>query len=274
VEGVSGRCAQYTPAYVELAYTLYRLFGWGMRQVSGYLADYWASQHLELPVPSFGHLCDLFAALNVSVTRRCDRLAERLKDGESVSLIVDSTGLRFSHAREWYEVKYGTSPDRTPWRKLHISMNLDWDIHATKVTDTTVGDSPAMDDLLAKTADVKVEKVLADGAYYDTLRNETLLKNGTFPVIPPPANAVVGKGGLHDQLVDYIERKGTIYAFHKKYGYGLRSRVEAQFSRIKRCIGNTLLTRKIESQENEGVVVANIINFWNSLGMCVSVKNA
>jgi len=43
----------------------------------------------------------------------------------------------------------------------------------------------------------------------------------------------------------------TIYAFHKKYDYGLLSLVEAQISRIKRCIGATLLTQKLESQKRE-----------------------
>jgi hypothetical protein len=43
----------------------------------------------------------------------------------------------------------------------------------------------------------------------------------------------------HDQIVKYIDEKG-IYAFHKKYGYGVRALVEAQISRIKRCIGATL----------------------------------
>jgi hypothetical protein len=50
--------------------------------------------------------------------------------------------------------------------------------------------------------------------------------------------------------------------------------VEAQISRIKRCIGAKLLTQKLESQEREGVVIANIINLWNSFGRPVSVKNA
>jgi hypothetical protein len=37
--------------------------------------------------------------------------------------------------------------------------------------------------------------------------------------------------------VQYIKDKGSIYAFHKKYDYGLRALVEAQISRIKRCNG-------------------------------------
>ncbi|WP_216674902.1 transposase [Paraburkholderia elongata] len=54
----------------------------------------------------------------------------------------------------------------------------------------------------------------------------------------------------------------------------MRSRVEAQISRIKRCIGATLLTQKIASQEREGVIIANLINLWNAFGKPVSVKNA
>ena len=38
------------------------------------------------------------------------------------------------------------------------------------------------------------------------------------------------------------------------------------------CIGSHLLTQKIESQKNEGIIIGNIINLWNSFGMCVSVK--
>ncbi|WP_240975353.1 transposase [Paraburkholderia aromaticivorans] len=56
--------------------------------------------------------------------------------------------------------------------------------------------------------------------------------------------------------------------------YGLRSLVEAQISRIKRYTGAKLLTQKLESQEREGVVIANIINLWNSFGRPVSFKNA
>ncbi|WP_256927965.1 hypothetical protein [Caballeronia sordidicola] len=120
-----------------------------------------------------------------------------------------------------------------------------------------------------------VDRVIADGSYYSIERGEALSRAGITPVTPPPAHAVVhgaGQTGWHDELVKYIKDKG-IYAFHKKYGYGLRSRVEAQISRIKRCLVATLLTQKIASQECEGVIIANIINLWNSFGRPVCVKN-
>ena len=103
--GVSGREPTYTAAYIELIYTFYRLFGWGMRQTTGYMEDLWATRGLDIAVPSFGQLCDRFAALEVSVTQRCTQLARRLACGEAISIIVDSTGLSFGRASEWYEQK-------------------------------------------------------------------------------------------------------------------------------------------------------------------------
>lgn len=73
-------------------------------------------------------------------------------------------------------------------------------------------------------------------------------------------------------MVQYIKDKGTIYAFHKKHNYGVRSRIEAQFSRIKRSIGATLKTHTMSSQKREAIIIANLINRWNSFGQCVSVK--
>ncbi|WP_232443298.1 hypothetical protein [Burkholderia ubonensis] len=54
----------------------------------------------------------------------------------------------------------------------------------------------------------------------------------------------------------------------------LRQNLESQISRIKRCIGARLLTRRLESQQCEGVIIANLLNLWNAFGRPVCVKNA
>lgn len=273
VTGVSGRSASYQPSYIQLIYTFYRLFGWGMRQITGYMEDYWERLQLDIPVPSFGHLSDLFSQLKVDIKQRCERLARQLASGQPVSLIIDSTGLSFGRASQWYEVKYGKKASRLPWRKAHLAMDELMNIHKLVITDTEVSDHEVMD--RAVPTDVAVDRIVADGAYYSIERVQDLVGRGILPVIPPPAHAVVhGKESteVHDELVRYIQDKG-IYAFQKKYGYGVRSLVESQISRIKRCIGPNLLTQKIESQENEGIIIANLINHWNSLGRPVCVKN-
>lgn len=39
VEGVAGREPEYRIPYIQLIYTFYRLFDWGLRQITGYFED-------------------------------------------------------------------------------------------------------------------------------------------------------------------------------------------------------------------------------------------
>jgi len=123
VRGVSGRALTYTNAYIELIYTFYRLFGWAMRQITGFMEEYWRLRGLEIAVPSFGQLSERFATLAVPVRQRCQRVADRLANDEAISLIVDSTGMSFGRASEWHRQKYGRDASRTPWRKVHLSID-------------------------------------------------------------------------------------------------------------------------------------------------------
>jgi hypothetical protein len=143
-----------------------------MRQITGYMEDFWATRGLDIPVPSSGQLCDRFAELEVDVRQRCAHLARRLARGEAISMIVDSTGLSFGRASEWYEQKYGHKAARTPWRKMHLSIDAEMNVHAIRITTTEVSDSEAMHIVLP--ADVPVDRVIADGAYYSIELTEAL----------------------------------------------------------------------------------------------------
>lgn len=275
ITGFSGQQPTFKAAYTELIYTFYRLFGWGLRQIAGYFEDLWQTKGLDILVPSFGHLSDLFSILPLKVRQFCDKLAKRVSQGESITLILDSTGFRFGKASHWYETKYGKPCEQKPWRKMHLSIDPEMNTHALEITDYQASDLEIMGSLIPENESQPVDKVIADGGYYSKEGFEELHNKGIIPVIPPPPNSVVHGHQTttwHDKIVQYIKDKGTVYAFHKKYGYGVRALVEAQISRIKRCIGSTFKTQKIDSQKREGIVIANIINRWNSFGKCVCVK--
>ncbi|WP_221623072.1 transposase [Burkholderia sp. Bp8986] len=163
--GVPGRESTYTVAYIQLIFTFYRLFGWGMRQITGYMEDYWATRGLDIAVPSCGQLCDRFAALEVTLTQRCERAVRRLARGEVVSLIIDSSDLRFGHAGQWHKVKYGRDASRTPWRKMQLAIDPDMNLHlhTLRITDTQVSDSEGLEAILAE--GLSPGRVIADGAY-------------------------------------------------------------------------------------------------------------
>lgn len=273
IKGESGRLPTYLTPYVQFIYTLYRLFVWGQRQITGYLEDLWKSKNLDIAVPSFGHLCDLFANVPIKVKQFCNKLCQRINNGESIDLIVDSTGLSFGKASHWYETKYNKPCNNKPWKKMHIAIDPEMNVHAIEITDYESSDIEGLDQLIPEGLEIK--KLIADGGYYSIAGTQRLNDQGITPVIPPPKHAVVHEQNAtawHDKIVQYIKDKGSVYAFHKKYGYGKRALVESQISRIKRCIGSSLLTQNTDLQKLEGVTIANIINQWNSFGSCVSVK--
>lgn len=272
-KGMPGRTALYSGAYIEIIFIHYRLFGWGMRQITGYFEDLWEGKNLDIAVPSFGTLSDLFTSISLETKQFCNNLKRRLDAGEDISLILDATAMRFGRSSHWYETKYNKVCKNRPWSKMHMSMDLEMNVHAIEITDNFVSDIVMQESLIPE--DITIDKIIADGGYYSIDGVERLYLNGITPVIPPPCDAVIrGKpdSAWHDKIVSYIKTKGTVYAFHKKYGYGLRALIEAQFSRIKRCIGSSLLTENDTSKKAEGIIIGNIINLWNSFGQCDSVK--
>lgn len=245
-----------------------------MPQMTGFMQEYWRLRGPDIPVPSFGQLSERFATLTVSVQQRCQQVADRLAKGETISLIVDSTGMNFGRASEWYRRKCGRDARQTPWRKVHLAIDPEMNVQAISVTGTEVSDVAELDAVLA--VDANVDCVIADGAYYNIAQTEAWSSSGVLPVIPPPVNAIVHDQPTtrwHDQVVEYIQDKG-IHAFHKKFGYSQRTLVEAQILRIKRCIGARLLMRRLEPQQREGVIIANLVNRWNSFGKAVCVQQS
>ena len=187
--------------------------------------------------------------------------------------LADSTGLRSSKASHWYETKYGKPCAQRPWHKLHLSIDPEMNVHGLEITDYEASDHEMLDDIIHE--GIQINKIIADGGYYSIEQGERLYRKGIIPVIVPPAHAVVHAKpttSWHDKAVQYIKDKGSVYAFHKKYDYNRRSLVEAQISRIKRCIGPSLKTQRAASQKREGIIIANIINQWNAFGKCVCVK--
>ena len=64
--------------------------------------------------------------------------------------IVDSTGLKICGEGEWHTRKHGEKRRKRwkSWKKLHIAVDEDGRILATKVTDSPVQDPSQVPDLL------------------------------------------------------------------------------------------------------------------------------
>jgi hypothetical protein len=69
-----------------------------MRQITGYMEDLWETKGLDIPVPSFGHLSDLFRNMPIKIKHYCEKAVRKAHTGEKATLIADSTGMRFDKA--------------------------------------------------------------------------------------------------------------------------------------------------------------------------------
>jgi D-aminopeptidase len=112
-------------------------------------------------------------------------VAERLRNGEAINLVADSSGMKFGRASEWHRQKYGRDASQTPWRKMHLSIDSQINVQQIAITEDNVSDEAGLNAMLA--VDANVDCVIADGAYYSITQNEAWSACGVLPVIPPPA---------------------------------------------------------------------------------------
>ncbi len=102
----------------------------------------------------------------MKIRQFCETLKARIASGEAIDLILDSTGLRFGKASHWYETKYGKPCVNTPWRRMHLSMDPEMNMHRLEITGLESSDIGMMDPLVPTDEEQKIGKIIADGAYY------------------------------------------------------------------------------------------------------------
>ena len=131
---------------------------------------------LDWPVPDYTTLCRRQKTLAVQIQYR-------RADGP-LTLLVDSTCIKFLGDGEWHARKHGPLR-RRQWRKVHLAMDAATsDIRAVEFTSSKEGDSPTLPALLAQIPDgEQIGSVTADGAY-DTRRcHAAILGHGATATI-------------------------------------------------------------------------------------------
>ena len=132
---------------------------------------------LDWPVPDSSRLCRRQTTLKVQIP--CRRL------GGPLSLLADSTGIKFPGDGEWQARKHGVQ-GRRQWRKVHLAMDTATsDIRAVKFTPGREGDSPVLPGLLGQIPEgEETGSGAADGAC-DTRRcHSAIIARGGTAIIP------------------------------------------------------------------------------------------
>jgi hypothetical protein len=203
------------------------------------------------------------------------RNIDRLPDGP-VCFIVDSTGLKVCGQGEWHSRKYGEKRYKR-WKKLHIGVDKNGWIMASKVTEGYEQDPSQVPGLLEQ-VDRQIDCFVGDGIYDREPVYEAVCQHssGASMVVPPRKDAVPSSDSTRvlsqrNQHISTIERMGRS-DWRRRSGYYLQSHVENTFSRFKRIIGGQLRSKHDEAQRREASIGCAILNKMLEIGRPVSYR--
>jgi len=255
----------YSDNAIEIILTLKEVFHLTNRSAEGFVRSLFQMMKIDLPVPDHSTLSKRGKTLKVKLPK---------KASGSLSLVLDSTGLKIYGEGEWKVRKHGYSKRRT-WRKLHLGADLEnGEIQAVLLTENSVSDDATVKELLEQ-IEQELLACAADGAYdkrkvYDALNEHS---PGVEILIPPRKNARIWQHGnskaerlKRDENLRYIRKHGR-QQWKKDSEYHMRSLVETAMFRLKTIFGDELSARQLETQTTQALIRCLALNRMTHLGM-------
>jgi hypothetical protein len=253
----------YSDIAIETSLTLRLVFHLPLRQAEGFLKSILKLMDLYLPCPDHTTVSRRNRTVNI------ERHTRRLPDGP-VHFIVDSTGLKIYGQGEWHAKKHG-GRRRKRWKKLHLGVDENGRILASKVTDGHEQDPFQLPDLLAQ-VDREIDLFVGDGSYDQEAVYEAVGHHspGAEVIVPPRKDAVLPHHtnnipSHRDLHIAEIRAKGRS-EWKRQSGYYLQSHAENAFFRYKKIIGGRLRAKNDEAQKREAVIGCAILNRMLEMG--------
>jgi hypothetical protein len=258
----------YSALAITTALTLRAVFRLALRQTEGLIGSIIRLLGLDLAVPDHSTLSRRAETVQVPRPR---------SSREPVHLLVDSTGLKLCGPGEWLVEKHGTRTRRS-WRKLHLGVDADTgEIMAVGLTDNDDDDGGQVGPLLDQVTR-PVVSFIGDGAFdRDDVYDEVAKRHPDAAVIVPPRSSGVLSETAEtaptqrDRHLQFIGERGRM-AWQKASGYNWRALVEADISRYKRVIGDTLRSRTDARRATEVGIAVRALNRMLKLGRPESVR--
>ncbi len=245
------------------------VFGLAYRQVRGFTVGLLSLLQLdELKVPSYTQINRRFRALDIA--------AFAIPKRGSLTIAIDSTGVKVYGEGEWKCRKQGWSKRRT-WRKLHLGVDPETNfIHCPTTTTNAESDVSQISELLDQVED-QIDEVYLDGAYDSAACIDALLERTIKAVIPPQRGAVEWYRAQVGDLADYprnvairrIEEIGRA-EWKKEAGYHRRSLSETAMYRYKTIFGPRQYSRSLSTQIQENKMKIKALNQMTGYGMPIS----
>ena len=264
---------KYSDTCIETIMMFKTVFRLAYRQARGFTLGILKLMNLEhLDVPSFTQVNRRFRVMDI--------VPFKIPKSGSITIAIDSTGVKVYGEGEWKCRKHGWSKRRT-WRKLHLGVDPDTGfIHCHTTTTNAQSDESQVADLLDQ-VEVEIDEVYMDGAYDAQRCHDGLLERGIYPIIPPPRNAVrwywEEPGDADDyprnQFIERINKIGRA-EWKKEIGYHRRSLSETAMCRYKTIFGGQHYSRSLKTQTQENKMKIKALNQMTAHGMPISQPKA
>ena len=252
--GKNGRPYRIAASYIQVLAAVRYLYQMPYRQLEGF------TRALHRLVPSLP--TGDYSGLRIRIlSLPVDPYMGLKETSDPVSIAVDSTGIKVQKAGGWIERKHGK---KKRYVKLHFAANtVTHEVVAMEISTDDVHDVKALPVLVeGAERNVRVAKVIGDGAYDSGEVYDLLEAKGIEPVIKFRRNARVDTGPpARRRAVSQIRELGYD-AWAKLTGYGGRWAVETAYSTFKRLFGELSLARSFENIVRE---LAGKVGLYNVL---------
>lgn len=258
-----GRPMVYSPDAIRITLTLAAVYRLSLRRAVGLTRRLLHLAGHDLPVPSRSTL---------SRRRMRDQIVlPRVRRGENLIVVLDSTGLKVMGAGEWRR-RYGPEGETRvrDFRKSHLLVDAATGlILVAELTGSRVPDHTMVDTMLDHVRPPPVA-LAADGAY-DRASVWALAESGLDVRVPPRVDAGYwplsqpGARERNEAMIACYTPEGRA-AWKQETGYHVRSLAETVMSRSKMLLGDRLTARSDPGREYEHTLRARILNQVTRLG--------
>jgi hypothetical protein len=249
-----GRPYTLSNSIIKLLTAIRYLYGLPYRQLEGFTR---ALNRLVPDMPTGDYSGLRRRILNQPV----DPYRDLKETTEPVTIAVDSTGISVYKAGGWVERKHGK---KRRYIKLHFAVNVvTHEVVAMEVTTDDTHDVKALPGLVEESGrNVRVARVIGDGAYDSSGVYGLLGERGIEVVVKPKVNARADRGHpARRRVVEQVRRLGY-GGWAEAVGYGRRWAVETAYSSFKGLFGEHSMARGVESIVRE---LAGKVSLYNML---------
>ena len=256
-DGKVGEPYHYAESFIRLLAFVRLLFHQPYRQMEGFV--HFLSRFVKwrgwLQVPDY-------PTINRRVNRLHVDLDESLvKSNRPVSIAVDASGVKVHNGEDWirrvWKVKKG-------YLKIHFAVDIKTgQVVSMDVSSEKVGDGKRLKRLVnrARENNVRVKRVLADGAFDSKANFNFLAQEGIIPVIRVrKGSAPRSRGSRARKLAIMVQQALKPKSCSTIHRFGYRWRVEGAFSVIKSVFGEYVTATKFVNTAREMAMKASIYN--------------